>query len=71
MMEFIDRTKITEETARVLVHRKLRIAPVIDAEKSQADHIRIQNRIRDTIRIKDVSKLVIDGDNRLSLRRMK
>ena len=71
MMQHYDRTKITEEPARVLVHRKPRIAPVIDAEKSQADHIRIQNRIRDTIRIKDVSELVIDGDNRLSLRRMK
>jgi len=99
MMQHYDRTKITEEPARVLVHRKPRIAPVIDADqswkinylrqlteskktgkplsdiiqsdKSQADHIRIQNRIRDTIQIKDVSDLVIDGENRFSLRRMK
>ena len=31
-----DRTKITEEPARVLVHRKPRIATVIDADKIQA-----------------------------------
>lgn len=37
MMDFIDRTKITEETARVLVHRKPRIEPVICAESIQAE----------------------------------
>jgi len=71
MMQHYDLTKITEEPARVLIHRKLRIAPVIDAERSQADHIRIQNRIHDTIRIKEVSEIMIDGENRFSLRRMK
>ncbi|MCK9593596.1 MAG: hypothetical protein M0Q91_16455 [Methanoregula sp.] len=39
--------------------------------RSQADHIRIQNRIRETIRSKDVSEIVTDGKNRLSLRRLK
>jgi len=68
-----DRSKITEEPIQphVRIYQKPRIAPVIHAEKSQADHIRIQNRIRDTIRVKDVSDLVIDGENRFSLRRMK
>jgi len=39
MMQFIDRSKITEEpiTPRVLVHRKPRIAPVICAETIQAE----------------------------------
>ena len=37
MMQHYDRTKITEEPARVLVHRKPRIAPVICAETIQAE----------------------------------
>lgn len=35
MMQHYNLTKIMEEPARVLVHRKPRIAPVIDAERSQ------------------------------------
>ena len=46
MMEFIDRTKITEEPSRVLVHRKPRIAPVIDADQDQRDQLTTRLSLR-------------------------
>lgn len=83
-MQYYDRSKITEEPitpCNLLLIDEIdeieKLTPVqrevfANMNRSQADHIRIQNRIHEnTIRIKDVPKIVTDGENRLSLRRLK
>ena len=58
---------------QVLVHSKTRKPGVIDADLIQdaARHIRIQQQIRKDWQIKTVSEMIVDGDNRVSLRRLK